>query len=271
MFHENDDPFSHCPELDVSGSVGASPQGAGAEDEEESATIVHEFSQAETEDNADTDRLSVLVDKIEERRDDGHFIMIEPSDLVTEEAQAMAKHILSFVNVEEYEDLKNFIEAKLEQHVLGLPCNDDMLQKVREAMEQRDHYYLWVVQYLVKTSLHRKIFAHKMIGNTFIALLPPPSCPDTISRDEALSSAMSMTAAVLPSFDTALWNRWKASEEVVDRVNAEIDLDEEFMKFLVEHYYPTMLNTLKQFVGKIDVDLDRRLEKKCQNMVKASL
>ena len=91
MLPVNDDPFSKCPELDVSGLVGTSPQGVGAKDEEESATIAHDFSQDETEDNRHIDRLSVLIDQIEERRDGGHFIMIEPSDLVIEEAQAMAK------------------------------------------------------------------------------------------------------------------------------------------------------------------------------------
>ena len=47
----------------------------------------------------------------------------------------MAESTLSLVDRQEYEELKSFIEAKLDLYLSGLPFNGDISRKVREAME----------------------------------------------------------------------------------------------------------------------------------------
>ena len=195
--------------------------------------------------------ISALIDRMEERRVAGKTILVEPADLLTKEAQVMAEGSLSLVDVEEYVELKSFIEANLERKLESMPVDAAIPHNVRVATEQRESYYVWMRQFLVKKSLHRRILAHKMMGDKFLALLPPNSLAETNMRHLGVTCARAMTQAILPSFDTALWNAWKQKEEVFDLLDVEVDLDSEFMNFLVEQYYPTMKEVLSKHAAEI--------------------
>ena len=203
-----------------------------------------------TEDHVSED-VTALMDLMEERRVGGKSILVEPADLLSKEAQASAECSLSLVDPLEYVELKSFIEAELERKLQSMPVNVALPHKVRVATEQRENYYFWMRQYLVKKSLHRRVFAHKMTGDLFVALIPPHSLAEPNMRHEALTCACAMTQASLPSFDTALWSAWKQKEEIFALLDDELDLDHEFMKFLVQQYYPTMQEVLSKHAASI--------------------
>ena len=138
---------------------------SGADDDMTSLTAEHHVAEG----------ISALIDRMEERRVAGKTILVEPADLLTKEAQITAEDSLSLVDVEEYVELKSFIEANLERKLESMPVDAAIPHKVRVATEQRESYYVWTRQFLVKKSLHRRILAHKMMGDKFLALLPPNS------------------------------------------------------------------------------------------------
>ena len=142
----NEDAGLCCSENSGSGVADYNPEDvrAGMFDE---VVADDEMSPLTTENHFAED-IAGLIDLMEERRVAGKSILIEPADLLTKEAQATAECSLSLVDIQEYVELKSFIDAKLERKLQSMPVNSvsfDIPYKVRVATEQREHYYYWMM------------------------------------------------------------------------------------------------------------------------------
>ena len=96
------------------------------------ATLITEVDGAE-----DIAALGVLF---EERAAAGKFILIEPSDLLTDEKRATAECSLSLVDDQESMELKRFIESELERKLQCLHAAATVPDKIRAATDLRDNY-----------------------------------------------------------------------------------------------------------------------------------
>ena len=103
-----------------------------------------------TKEDCVAEDIAALIDRMEQRRVGGKSILVVPADLLTKEVQSAAECSLSLVDTSDYVELKSFIEEELERKLQSKPVEAGIPHKVRVATEQRENYYFWMRQYLVK-------------------------------------------------------------------------------------------------------------------------
>ena len=92
--------------------------------------------------------------------------------------------------------------------------HDDYYATMQEIEEQR-------AADIVKNSLENGKFYHSFYKDTFMPLVQPHSIGDPSKAIEAEEISAGMKPSMIPTFDAALWEKWKPIAESADKVGAD--------------------------------------------------
>ena len=135
------------------------------------------------------------------------------TDHANPEQQKQHDDMMNLMDEVEYVELKSFIEQRKHEYMTSHPGDGQTAPKVVESDWNACFYNYWLRRFLVQKSLPQEKFAHKMVGDMFVSLIPPGSMEEARSQAEANDLTRKMKLQYIDQFDAALWARWKQLEQ----------------------------------------------------------
>ena len=132
--------------------------------------------------------LAKLIDEIASRRENHTFPLVRPTDLVGEQKQGEAQHLLDLLRKTEAVELQSFLDQKRAAFLGALPLSATTDIRKEDATHTYDTYYTYVCEYFAKASLETECFRHRMEDDRFLPLFPVASIGDAERKKSVLQA-----------------------------------------------------------------------------------
>ena len=226
----------------------------GSAPEDSNAGIQPAGVDFDIETNAGAD-IATLVDVVARRLQDNIFPMVQPKDVQDCE---VAQQTLTLAEQCEVVELQSFMDDERAKFLESDVVSPNIPPAMKNAHFARDSYYYLMRRFLVEKSLRERMFAHRVVANVFIPLVPATVLNAGTLQKTAAHVCSLMQAINIPGADAMLWKKWALLEENCVPYSEE-PLSQIFEEFLKDEYYATLEEAIRlhDSYPKVKVSVDK--------------